>query len=111
MEGLPPNQLLPETRSKAGAEILVPECSAKKCHERSDALTFIWSVTSCSLSTSERHGLNGRKASDWLRLYAPKMGPCPILRVEFNYRALTDETSSSLSVPYSVQTGGKVRHS
>ena len=26
---------------------------------------------SCSLSTSERYGLNGRKASDWLRLYTP----------------------------------------
>ena len=36
-----------------------------------DALTFIWSVTSRSLSTSEHYGLNGRKASDWLRLYAP----------------------------------------
>ena len=28
---------------------------------------FIWSVTSCSRATSERPGLNGRKASDWLR--------------------------------------------
>ena len=73
-EGLPPNQLLPKTRNKAGAEILVPERSAKKCHEQSDALTFIWSVTSHSLSTSECCGLNGGKASDWLRLYAPKWG-------------------------------------
>ena len=73
-EGLSPSQLLPETRSEAGAEILVPERSAKKCPERSDTLTFIWSVTSCSLSTSERRELNGRKASDWLRLYAPKWG-------------------------------------
>ena len=28
---------------------------------------FIGSVTSCSHATSERSGLNGRKASDWLR--------------------------------------------
>ena len=44
------------------------------CHqvpERADALTFIWSVMSCLPSTSERYGLNGRKASDWLRLYVP----------------------------------------
>ena len=40
-----------------------------------------------------------------------KMGPCPILRVEFDNRTLTDETHSSLSVPHSVQTGGKVGRS
>ena len=34
-------------------------------------LTFIWSVMSRSPSMSERYGLNGGKASDWLRLYAP----------------------------------------
>ena len=42
-----------------------------KCLERTDALTFIWSVTSHLLSMSERYGLNGGKASDWLRLYTP----------------------------------------
>ena len=42
-----------------------------KCPERTGALTFIWSVTSRSPSTSERCGLNGGKASDWLRPYAP----------------------------------------
>ena len=40
-----------------------------------------------------------------------KMGLCPILRVEFNYRTPMDETRLSLSVPHSVQTGGKVGHS
>ena len=47
---------------------------ATTCHRvpRADGrLTFIWSVTSCSPSTSERCRLNGRKASDWLRPYAP----------------------------------------
>ena len=42
-----------------------------KCLERMGALTFIWSVMSCSPSTSECYRLNGGKASDWLRLYAP----------------------------------------
>ena len=35
------------------------------------------------------------------------MGPCLILRVEFDIRTPTDETHLSLSVPHSVQTGGK----
>ena len=82
-EGLLPNQLQPKTRSQASAQNPVPEQSAMKCSvlqrvtkclERTDALTFIWSVMSCSLSTSECHGLNGGKASDWLRLCTPKWG-------------------------------------
>ena len=66
--GLLPSQLQPET----GAEYqLQPQNqSVTKCPERMDALTFIWSVTSCLLSTSEQNGLNGGKASDWLRPYA-----------------------------------------
>ena len=35
------------------------------------ALTFIWSVTLHSMSTSEQNKLNGGKASDWLRPYMP----------------------------------------
>ena len=82
-EGLLPSQLQPETRSLASAQNPVPERSAMKCSvlqhvtkclKLMDALTFIWSVMSCSLSTSERNGLNGGKASDWLRLCAPKWG-------------------------------------
>ena len=77
-EGLLPSQLQPKTGAKTRA--LVSEQSATKCPglrrvikclERMDALTFIWSVTSHSPSTSEHYGLNGGKASDWLRLYAP----------------------------------------
>ena len=44
---------------------------------------------------SERCGLNGGKASDWLRPYAPNWA-LPILRVEFDYRAPTDEAALSL---------------
>ena len=77
-EGLLPSQLQPET----GAEYQlqpqnqsVTKClglrRVTKCLEWMDALTFIWSVKSHSLSTSERNRLNGRKASDWLRPYAP----------------------------------------
>ena len=82
-EGLLPNQLQPKTRSQASAQNPVPERSATKYSalqhvtkrlKRMDALTFIWSVMSHSLSTLERHGLNGEKASDWLRLCAPKWG-------------------------------------
>ena len=42
-----------------------------KCPERMGALAFIWSVMSHLLSTSERCGLNGGMASDWLRPYVP----------------------------------------
>ena len=92
-EGLLPSQPQPETRNQARAQSPVPEQSATKCSElqrvtkcleQTDALTFIWSVMSHSPSTSERYGLNGRKASDWLRLYVSKMGMCLILRVEFD---------------------------
>ena len=74
-EGLLPSQLQPETGAKTRAQ--VSEQSAMKCPglrhgtkcpKRTDALTFIWNVKSCSLSMSEHYGLNGRKASDWLRL-------------------------------------------
>ena len=77
-EGLLPSQLQPKTGAKTRA--LVSEQSATKCPglrrvtkclERMDALTFIWSVMSHLLSTSEHYGFNGGKASDWLRLYAP----------------------------------------
>ena len=77
-KGLLPSQLQPETGAKTRA--LVSEQSATKCpglqrvtkcHERTDTLTFIWSVMSRLPSTSEHYRLNGRKASDWLRLYAP----------------------------------------
>ena len=82
-EGLLPSQLQPETRSQARAQSPVPEQSAMKCSELRrvtkcpewmGALTFIWSVMSPSSSTSECYRLNGGKASDWLRLYAPKWG-------------------------------------
>ena len=42
-----------------------------KCPKRMETLTFIWSVTSRSPSASEQNGLNGGKASDWLRPFAP----------------------------------------
>ena len=82
-----PSQPQPETRNQARAQSPVPEQSAMKCSElrcvteclkQMDALTFIWSVASHSLPMSERYGLNGRKASDWLRLHVPKWG-----RVQF----------------------------
>ena len=50
---------------------------------------FIWSVMSCSQAMSERPGLNGGKASDWLRLCHTTRGRCSIERVVFDYRALT----------------------
>ena len=71
-EGLLPSQLQPEAGAKTRAQ--VSEQSATKCPglrrvtkclEQTDALTFIWSVMSCSPSTSECYGLNGGKASDW----------------------------------------------
>ena len=76
--GLLSSQLQPET----GAEYQlqpqnqsVTKClglqRVTKCPEWMDALTFIWSVTSRSPSTSEQSGLNGGKASDWLRPDAP----------------------------------------
>ena len=76
--GLLPSQLQPET----GAEYQlqpqnqsVTKClglqHVTKCPEQTDALTFIWSVTSRSSSASEQNGLNGRKASDWWRPYVP----------------------------------------
>ena len=77
-EGLLPSQLQPETGAKTRAQ--VSEQSATKCPglrrvtkclERMYTLTFIWSVTARSLSTSQCYGLNGGKASDWLRLYTP----------------------------------------
>ena len=76
--GLLPSQLQPETgaeyqlqpQNQSVTKCLGLRC-VTKCPERMDALTFIWSVTSCSPSTSERNGLNGRKASDWLRPYVP----------------------------------------
>ena len=76
--GLLPSQLQPKTGATIRAQ--VSEQSATKCPglrrvtkclKWMDALTFIWSVTSCLPSVSEHSGLNGRKASDWLRLYAP----------------------------------------
>ena len=42
-----------------------------KCLKRTGALTFIWSVMSHLPSASEQCGLNGGKASDWLRPYTP----------------------------------------
>ena len=74
--GLLPSQLQPET----GAEYQlqpqnqsVTKClglrRVTKCPERMDTLAFIWSVMSRSPSTSEQNGLNGGKASDWLRPY------------------------------------------
>ena len=76
--GLLPSQLQPKTGAKTKAQ--VSEQSAMKClglrhvtkcPEQTYTLTFTWSVMSCSPSMSERYGLNGGKASDWLRLYTP----------------------------------------
>ena len=65
-----------------------------KCQETSASSVcthspFIWSVMSHSQATSERPGLNGRKASDWLRLCHMTRGWCLIERVVFDYHALT----------------------
>ena len=77
-EGLLPSQLQPETGSQLRApasEQSATKClglrRVTKCLEQTGALTFIWSVMSRSPSMSERCGLNGGKASDWLRPYAP----------------------------------------
>ena len=77
-EGLLPSQLQPETGAKTRAQVSEQSATkclglrrVTKCPEWTYALTFIWSVTSRSLSTSERYRLNGGKASDWLRLYVP----------------------------------------
>ena len=76
--GLLPSQLQPKTGATIRAQ--VSEQSDTKCPgllcvtectKQMDALTFISSVTSCLPSMSEHSGLNGRKASDWLRLYVP----------------------------------------
>ena len=79
--GLLHSQLQPETGATIRAQVSeqsATKCSGlrhvTKCPEQMDALTFIWSVMSHSPSTSERSGLKGRKASDWLRLYVPKLG-------------------------------------
>ena len=78
-----PSQPQPETRNQARAQSPIPEQGAMKCLELQrvtkcpewmGTLTFIWSVMSHSPSMSEHYGLNGGKASDWLRLYTPKWG-------------------------------------
>ena len=56
---------------RTGCHEVLRAMMCPKCLEQMGALTFIWSVTSRSPSTSECCGLNGGKASDWLRLYAP----------------------------------------
>ena len=61
-----------------------PSASSIRMHS-----PFIWSVTSRSQATSERPGLNGGKASDWLRLCHVTRGRCSIERVVFDYHALT----------------------
>ena len=77
-EGLLPSQLQPETGAKYQLQPQnqsVMKClglrRVTKCPERTDTLTFIWSVMSRLPSTSERNRLNGGKASDWLRPYMP----------------------------------------
>ena len=74
-EGLLPSQLQPETGAKTRAQVSEQSATkcpglrrVTKCPKWMDALTFIWSVTSRLPSTSECYGLNGEKASDWLRL-------------------------------------------
>ena len=47
---------------------------------------------SCSLSTSEHPGLNGGKASDWLRLCRVTIGRCSIERVVFGYHTPMNDT-------------------
>ena len=72
-----PSQLQPETGATIRAQVSEQSATkcprlqcVTKCPEWMDALTFIWSVMSRSPFMSERFGLNGGKASDWLRLYA-----------------------------------------
>ena len=76
--GLLPSQLQPETGATIRAQVSEQSATkcpglrrVTKCPKWTDALTFIWSVTSCSPSMSEHSRLRGGKASDWLRLYAP----------------------------------------
>ena len=62
-----------------------------KCQEPSASSVcthspFIWSVTSCSRATSECPGLNGGKASDWLRLCSAKRGQCLITALQLHER-------------------------
>ena len=45
-----------------------------------------------SLSMSECPRLNGRKASDWLRLCRVTIGLCSIERAVFDYRTLMNDT-------------------
>ena len=54
---------------------------------------------------SEWNGLNGGKASDWLRPMH-QIGPCSTLWVEFDYQAPTEEAASS-GFGSSLHTGGK----
>ena len=76
-----------------------------KCLEWTDALTVIGSVTSRSLSTSECYGLNGEKASDWLRLYAPNWAMSDF---EGGVRLTSSDGQDTLSltVSYSVKLEG-----
>ena len=63
-EGLLPSQLQPKTGAKTRAQVSEQSATkhpglrrVTKCLEQMDALTFIWSVMSHSLSMSERYGL------------------------------------------------------
>ena len=69
--------------SVSSAETKCQEPSAPSIRMHSP---FIWSVTSHSRATSEHPGLNGGKASDWLRLCHATRGRCSIERAMFNYR-------------------------
>ena len=76
--GLLSSQLQPKTGAKTRAQVSEQSATkclglrrVTKCPEQTYALTFIWSVMSCLPYTAERYGLNGGKASDWLRLYVP----------------------------------------
>ena len=77
---------IPETRCQASAQNPVLERSASSVLMHSP---FIWSVMSHSRDMSECPGLNGGKASDWLRLYRMTSGWCLIRRVVFDDLALT----------------------
>ena len=72
--------------SASSTETKCQEPSAKSVRMHSP---FIWSVTSHSQATSECPGLNGGKASDWLRLCHVTREWCSIERAVFNYRAPT----------------------
>ena len=73
--------------SSAETKCQEPSASSVRMHS-----PFIWSVTSRSQAMSECPGLNGRKASDWLRLCRMKRGRCLIERVVFDYHAPTTQT-------------------